>query len=104
MCEWGTETVLDLPDDIHPEKKNRTVAVDSCIAQVIEKLWMEGCQTRGCCCGHGKESASLVVSSDYKNEGIQRIAEFLKKNDGRAWTIQQWKLVTVAMTLPPQRP
>jgi hypothetical protein len=104
MCEWGTEVVLELPDDIHPDKENRTVAVDSCIADVIQKLWAQGCETLGCCCGHGKENASIVVSEGYKEEGIHRIAEFLKKEDGRAWTIHQWKLVVVAMTLPVSRP
>jgi len=104
MCKWGDEIVLNLPDDIHPEKENRTVSVDSCIAEIIQGLWKEGCQTLGCCCGHGKANPSVVVSSDYDDEGIHRIADFLKNNDPRPWTIYQWKLVAAAITLPVSRP
>jgi len=103
MCEWGKEVVVDLPDDIHPEKENRTVSLDECIAETVQRLWMDGCQTLGCC-GHGKENASIVISSDYNEEGVHRITEFLKTHDGRPWVIEQWKLVTVAMTLPVSRP
>ena len=100
MCEWGIEIVLELPDDINPEKRNRTVSIDACIAEVIQGLWKQGCQTRSCCCGHGKEYASLVVSSGYDEDGVHRIADFLRDNDTRPWVIEQWKLMTVAMTLP----
>jgi hypothetical protein len=103
MCEWGDEVVLDLPDDINPERSGRTVAIDSCIVETIQALWREGCQTRGCCCGHGRGAASLVVSSSYDDEGIRRIADFLK-TDGRPWVIEQWRLVKVAMTLPVSHP
>jgi hypothetical protein len=104
MCDLGTEVILELPDDIHPEKQNRTVSVDACIADVIKALWREGCQTLGCCCGHGKENPSIVISTSYDDEGIRRIADFLKTHDSRSWVIHQWKLVVVAMTLPVSNP
>ena len=104
MCKWGTEVVLDLPEDIHPEKENRTVSLDECIAEIIQNLWLDGCQTLGCCCGHGKENPSIVISEGYDEAGVHRIAEFLRQNDCRSWAIEQWKLVTVAMTLPESHP
>jgi len=104
MCEWGNKTVVTIPDGINPEKRNRIIAVDACIAETIQALWREGCQTLGCCCGHGRENPSVVVSPDYDDDGISRIAEFLRNNDPRPWTVQQWRLVTVAMTLPVSRP
>jgi hypothetical protein len=104
VCEWGNEIVVNLPDDIDPERKSRKVSLDSCIAEVIQRLWKQGCQIRSCCCGHGKENASIVISGGYDEEGVRRIADFLKKHDDKSWSIEQWRLVTVAMTLPVSHP
>lgn len=41
--------------------KNDEILIDKCLAQEIQTLWQKGIHTRGCCCGHGKETGSIEV-------------------------------------------
>jgi hypothetical protein len=41
----------------------RRVAVDACIAPVIEALWAADIWTYGCCCGHGGPGRSVCVEN-----------------------------------------
>lgn len=94
MCEWanGGETILPLPAWIPKDNGNRTVCVDSCIADVIKTLWEHNILTLGCCCGHGKESPSVVIDSGVDGVAVR---ELLKRIDARPWRVLQWKLTEV---------
>ena len=41
-----------------------SVIVDACLADEIEDLWSKGIKTTGCCCGHGEELGSILVTND----------------------------------------
>lgn len=95
MCEWanGGETILPLPAWIPKDNDNRTVCVDSCIADVIKRLWEKGVVTLGCCCGHGKSNPCVILDthmdSDYAANLLQAI------DPRRTWDVMQWRLVIV---------
>lgn len=100
MCEWNNGGItVDLPDGMCTEKQNRTVCIDECIVEQIKALWAAGFETRGCCCGHGKERPSVVMAEGYKDMEIAKISEVLKESDpNRSWHIMQWRLQTVLST------
>ena len=98
MCKHGTETVVDLPDWVHPEKGNRSVGLDLCITSTIQALWKAGIDTLGCCCGHGKENPSVVIPSNMDTKTVQRAVAAIKAEDNRTWRILQWQLITAATT------
>lgn len=95
MCQQGNSEVVNLPDHIHPDKENRTVSLDRCIADTIKALWAADVQTLGCCCGHGKADPDVVIAQGADEEEITRIADLLRA-DGRPWKILQWRLNEVA--------
>lgn len=88
MCDWGTETILPMPEWLCLDKQNRTVCIDSCIADKIKTLWAAKIVTLGCCCGHGKESPSVVIEASYRD--YEKIKEIVPD-----WRILQWQLVEV---------
>ncbi len=89
------EVVLDLPDNIDTEKKNRTVCIDACIAAAIKTLWSKGYETLGCCCGHGKTNPGIVIAGGYGDADVLTILLELSQVDERDWDIFQWKLTQV---------
>jgi len=94
MCV-NNEIVLDLPDGIATHKQNRTVCIDSCIAEAIKHLWGKGYQTLGCCCGHGKDKPSVIIADGYGDVEILAIQLELPQIDERDWDILQWRLMNV---------
>jgi len=95
MCEWnnGGSVVLPLKDGFIAWKENRSVCVDECIAPHIKALWDAGYETKGCCCGHGKENSSVIINEDYTQNQINNIRNILESIDSRPWDIFQWQLV-----------
>ena len=57
MCKWGTDTdiMVRIPSNDSYTGKTRLAikGVDSCMADLVQKMVMGGVQTVGCCCGHG---------------------------------------------------
>lgn len=95
MCEWNIGGLsVPLPDDICPGKENRTVCIDECIIATIKALWAAGVQTLGCCCGHGKERASIVLADTGNLDDIVKTERILSE-DGRAWSIIQWRPIEI---------
>jgi len=41
------------------------ICVDRCLSEEIQKLWMLGIQTNGCCCGHNKANPYIGVYPEY---------------------------------------
>lgn len=100
MCKHGTQIVAPLPDDIDPDKENRSASLDECIAETILALWDEKIQTRGCCCGHGERCPDVVIGD---TEDAQRTAEIIRSVDSRHWRVLQWQLVEAALVNAPER-
>lgn len=66
MCKHGTETLLEvtIPADCSHtgEAYQRTVGIDSCIADLVRALNAGGVTTRTCCCGHFVEDGSIDLA------------------------------------------
>ena len=50
-----------IDDDMEQNYKNNDIEVDDCLAEEIQELWEKGIHTRGCCCGHSKETGFIQV-------------------------------------------
>ena len=94
MCKWanGGERILTLPAWIPKDNADQTVCVDSCIADVIRKLWEHNICTLGCCCGHGQHPPEVIIDSD--NDG-KMVGRLLRRIDDRPWKVLQWRLTEV---------
>lgn len=57
MCKWGTDAHLVLPN-------GKTIAVDSCIADLVDRLNKAGISTVASCCGHGQLPATIALEGD----------------------------------------
>ena len=57
MCKWGTDARVVLPS-------GKTIAVDSCIADFVDRLNKAGIETVASCCGHGHLPASIILADD----------------------------------------
>lgn len=68
-----------------------TVCIDACIAHVLEHLWENGIETLGSCCGHGKDSPSIVLSQD----NAERVRRLIADVDNRQFKLLFWRLVEV---------
>ncbi len=95
--DYGTtpEVLLTMLTSISPEGKReyKDVAVEACIAPVIQHLWDKGVSTGGSCCGHGKRSPSIVLEQGAEN--YSQIREWIKEKDERQFELTQWKRVLV---------
>ena len=57
MCKWGNDTLVTLPS-------GKVIAVDSCMADFVDRLNKAGIDTFASCCGHGKLPATICLSGD----------------------------------------
>ena len=60
MCEWGNEIMVGI--HIPGSHRRRLVAVDRCIADIVQALNVAGVVTDASCCGHGKTNGSILLS------------------------------------------
>lgn len=60
MCEWGTDKLVTLN---RPREHTgiTIVAVDACIADAVQQLNDQEIVTLGCCCGHGRGPANVLI-------------------------------------------
>ena len=54
MCEWGNTKILKI------NSKDRSI--DNCIYDLVKLLNENYKPTIACCCGHGKQPASIVFN------------------------------------------
>jgi hypothetical protein len=77
---------------LQPPFQERTVCVDACIADVVQRLWAAGVVTCGSCCGHnGTWRPSIVLESGTPAAALWTILA----EDGRDWEVTQWRRVIV---------
>lgn len=73
LCAGNPEIEL-YPIDLNEQEKQwlgknyNKIQVDLCIGKEIKFLIKNGIKTRGCCCGHGKEIPSCLISKSEKNK------------------------------------
>lgn len=69
-AKCAQQVILDLPEWTYDHKRKVAegrkprVCIDPCIEHAIKKLWKQGIDTLGCCCGHNKERAWVNVGPD----------------------------------------
>lgn len=63
MCAWGTDAVVTLAYPL-PVSGRREVAVDACLAPLVQMLNDYGVHTTGCCCGHGQAEGNVLYEQD----------------------------------------
>lgn len=68
MCKWGTNAFVDI--------SGKVVAVDSCIAPLVDALNKGGIATTGSCCGHGKNHGDILLA-DGRALMIRDLKEYL---------------------------
>ena len=69
MCKHGITTPVKL---CQPRTYSRRteVQVDSCIAELVQKLNDLGVRTMNSCCGHGKDEGGIFYEQNGKIEKI----------------------------------
>ena len=91
--EWGG----DIPPVTLPRPawstREQGISIDKCIAQTIQMLWDNGVTTMGSCCGHNRESPTVILDA---NADAEQAIALLRVNDGRMWKVMQWRLVTIS--------
>jgi len=90
-------TIIPTPDWWWGERAvpENGIAIDSCIADVVEELWGRGVKTAGSCCGHGNGPPSLIFPT-HDQESPALCRSVLAEIDDRAWLLEQWRLVDVS--------
>jgi hypothetical protein len=66
MCRWNDTTIVNI--------NNHPIAIDRCIARLVEVLSEAGLETVASCCGHGKrpsnialaDSREIIIAPDYE--------------------------------------
>jgi hypothetical protein len=81
MCEHGETAEIITLD-------GKSISVDKCMQERVQRLNDKGTKTRGCCCGHGKYYPTIILSSNspeavielYSGIIIWRTKRFYKKD------------------------
>jgi hypothetical protein len=61
MCKWGTDKTVKLCKPMLVSGRTE-IAVDDCIADLVQALNDAGIETIGCCCGHGKVDGDIQLA------------------------------------------
>lgn len=56
MCESGTKKEINI--------RNQFIEVDECMIPLVKALNINGLETVGCCCGHGKAPGWIHLADD----------------------------------------
>lgn len=95
--EIGELPQVALPKPAWSDRNGDTIMIDHCIAPAVKALWDLGYITLSSCCGHGRETPSLVVgnSTDGSPEKLAAMRAIIANVDGRDYRLYQWQLVEV---------
>jgi len=74
MCKWGTDAIVTLAHPL-PVSGPTEVAVDACLAPLVQLLNDYGVHTTGCCCGHGQADGTVL----YQQDGQQHTLRIAKR-------------------------
>lgn len=76
---------VKMPDDWKSSSKDRLIWADACMVYELHTLWKNGVRTNGCCCGHGKYLASIVVDKTsiekMVNLGYENHPDYIDRQD-----------------------
>jgi len=63
VCHWGNDAIVRLAYRM-PVSGRTEIAVDACLAPLVQMLNDYGVHTTGCCCGHGVADGSVSYEQD----------------------------------------
>lgn len=66
MCKWGSRTKVNVIRRANPflEDGWYEIFVDSCLAELVQKLNKQGIVTEQCCCGHGNQEGEIWIAKE----------------------------------------
>jgi len=80
------------------EIKGKTVKVDKCLVDIITELNVDGLETVGCCCGHGKYDTTIIIRHEsgkvyelYSEVIIPRVKRFYKLDSEKYYYVPEIK-------------
>lgn len=86
MCKWGTNTMVRVKIPAHLAAAGfayrKKVAIDSCIAEIVEALQDGGIDMTASCCGHGKAKGRIDLLDGrilWIDDGTNRLSENLER-------------------------
>ena len=70
MCKWGTDKKVTVIRRANPfvEDGQHEIYVDECLADEIQELNDKGIITTNSCCGHGKQSGTILIADTEKEK------------------------------------
>jgi hypothetical protein len=80
MCRWGTDATVRLAHPM-PISGRTEIAVDACLAPLVQLLNDYGVHTTGCCCGHGRADGQVTY------EGSGSLTHYPYEQNGRQYAL-----------------
>jgi len=79
--------------DTDGHEAHKTVDIDACISEVVERLNAAGYPTIGSCCGHNRMQPSIVFSDVMSDNDFRAAAKYLKDIDDRDFELSLWRRI-----------
>tara|TARA_R110000850_G_scaffold238204_1_gene362882 strand:+ start:492 stop:833 length:342 start_codon:yes stop_codon:yes gene_type:complete len=95
-CRYASDPATGVPEAVldqakyFPDTGAPQVAVDQCIAEVIERLWAAGVRTGGCCCGHNGTRGFKQPNVIIIDPSQAKAAHDVLSADPRDWWVLFW--------------
>jgi hypothetical protein len=68
------------------------IHIDACIAPVIQHLVNNGIRTEASCCGHNRESPSIILSDGANKKYVEEVRKIIAEVDDRKFDLLSWSL------------
>ena len=94
-CKSYNLGIGTIPNKILTLPSGETKCIDACIANVIQKLWDNGIETIGSCCGHGSKKPSVVLQQNCSKSHANRVKKLIKSIDERDFDLLSWTLTAL---------
>lgn len=86
MCNKADKKYLPTPEWM-TRKRRTTIEVDSCCAEVLLHLWVNGIDTLYHCCGHSLRPGPYLILRAGCTEDISKVKKLIKHVDSRNWIL-----------------
>lgn len=83
---------------MHPPESwnyDRDICIDACIAKTIRHVWDSGIVTLNSCCGHGKDSPTIILEQNCNKFHADKVREIIAQVDSRSFKLLSWVLSEV---------
>ena len=91
-----TPAVIFIPP-AHWHSGKTGIAIDACIAPVIQHLWDNGVVTRSCCCGHNIQPPSIILEDNLTARDAAVVRKIIAEVDRRNFILYSWQTELVEL-------